>query len=86
MNALTFKQRLPVTLFGVPTGDKLNDFGEARTFSLPNSKMAVQYSTRYFKLADGYPEALMPDVQISLSSTDYFAGRDPVFETVVSGK
>ena len=86
MNALALKRRLPVTLLGEPTGDRLNDYGEVRAFSLPNSKIEVQHSTRYFKLADGDPEALMPDVHIGLSSADYFAGRDPAFDQVVSGR
>jgi len=85
MNADDFCEKTHAVLYGEPTGGKPNSYGEVRTFTLPSSKMTVQYSTKYWHLnkkAD--PPALAPDVLIELSSADYFAGRDPVMEAVLA--
>lgn len=68
-------------LLGEPSGENLNSFGEVKTFTLPNSGIEVQYSTRFFTLApsgDGGP--LQPDVPITPTFQDVAAGKDPVLE------
>ena len=69
---------------GEPTGGKPNTYGEVRTFELPNSKLVVAYSTKYFRLIKSAdPPSVIPDQLIETSSADYFAGRDPVLEFVL---
>src|SRR5262245_24088855 len=78
MNAVQFRQQTKVTLMGEPTGGKPNHFGETKTFSLPHSKMEIQYSTKYFQQQKKDEEALAPDVRVDVRGEDYAAGRDPV--------
>lgn len=85
MNALQFKRELPVTLLGEPTGDNPRNQGEIQSFVLPNSKLTVQYSMRFFSLDDIDKEALMPDILITPSLEDCLSGLDPVYQAIVSG-
>lgn len=86
VNALHFKRELSATLLGEPTGDRPGNQGEVQSFVLPNSKLTVQYSTRYFTLDSEEKEALMPDILLSPTLEDCLSGRDPVYEAIISGK
>jgi C-terminal processing protease CtpA/Prc len=86
INALNFKRELPATLLGEPTGDKIGDQGEVRSFVLPNSKLTIQYTARFFDFAGADMEALMPDILISPGLNDILKGLDPVYEAIISGK
>jgi hypothetical protein len=86
INALQFKRELLATLLGEPTGDNPGNQSEVQSFVLPNSKLTVQYSTRFFDLNEGEKEALMPDILLSPSLQDYLSGIDPIYEAIVSGK
>jgi hypothetical protein len=68
---------------GEETGGRPNHYGEVRFFLLPNSKIPVQYSTKYFS---NYPEdlpSLSPDVKVETSFSDLLSCRDPVLETIL---
>ncbi len=83
MNAISIAQQTNATLIGTPTGGKPNHFGNVRTFKLPFSGLTVQYSTRWFALIpDADPASVIPDVEVAVTSDDYFAGRDPVMERI----
>jgi len=84
MHAVYLKEELGATLVGEPTGQKPNAYGEVRWFVLPNSRIAVRYSTKYWRLAEGDPPSLDPDVLVRATSSDYFSMRDPVLETALS--
>ncbi|HXV65491.1 MAG TPA: hypothetical protein VEK15_32645 [Vicinamibacteria bacterium] len=85
INAFDLKRRTRALLVGEPTGGKPNHFGEVRSFPLQHSRMPVTYSTRFFRLIDGTdPSSLDPDVRVELTSTDFFDGRDPVLETILT--
>ncbi|MBN2242150.1 MAG: hypothetical protein JW793_05630 [Acidobacteria bacterium] len=86
INAAEYKRELAATLLGEPTGDKIGSQGEVRSFVLPNSKLTVQYSARYFNLAGLDSDALMPDVLLSPGLEDILAGCDPIYEAIISGK
>ncbi|MFN2438356.1 MAG: hypothetical protein ABR503_04090 [Chitinophagaceae bacterium] len=49
---------------------------------LPNSKLVVSYSTRYYKFLDEDVPAFMPDVPVDPNWKDYAAGIDPVMEKI----
>jgi hypothetical protein len=83
MNAVEFRQTTKATLVGEPTGGRPNHFGETRTFTLPNSGMSIQHSTKYFRMQDKDDDALYPDVRVEVRAADYGAGRDPVMEEVL---
>jgi len=80
MNAVSFRKVTKATLVGEPTGGKPNHFGETKTFTLPNSGMTIQHSTRYFKEQEKDEDSLYPDVRVDVRAADYGAGRDPVLE------
>lgn len=80
MNAVSFRQLTKATLVGEPTGGRPNHFGETKTFTLPNSGMTIQHSTKYFREQGGDEDALRPDVRVDVRAADYGAGRDPVLE------
>lgn len=82
MNTIELDEMTRATLVGLPTGGKPNHFGNVRTFTLTNSRIVVQYSTRYYTLSENDPPALMPEIEVDLSSIDYFKGTDPVMERI----
>jgi len=86
LNALKLKRETKAILVGEPTGQRPNFYGEVETMTLPYSKLRVHYSTRYFKMTDGDPPALAPDIQVETSSSDYASGRDPALERALSYK
>lgn len=87
LNAAELHRHAGAILVGEPSGGKPNGYGEVEHFRLPNSGLTVWYSTKYVL---AYPErgdapALVPDVQVPVSSAAYFAARDPVLDSLLSG-
>ncbi len=82
INAVDLKKQTQAIFVGEPTGGKPNSYGEVRTLFLPKSGLAVRYSTRFFKLLEDDPPSFNPDITAQLSSTDYAAGQDPVWEAL----
>ncbi|MBZ5580224.1 MAG: hypothetical protein LAP40_26995 [Acidobacteriia bacterium] len=73
------KDRARAKLVGEPTAEKPNSFGEQRFFDLPNSRLRVIYSTRYYRFAkNADPPDWEPDQRVDLTAADFLAGRDPV--------
>ena len=71
-------------LLGEPASEKLNSYGEVRFFQLPNSRLRVQYSTKFFRLArNGDESVLQPDVMVGRTLADVLAGRDPVLDAAL---
>jgi len=84
LNALEIDARYPKSrFFGEPTGGKPNHFGEVRSFQLPHSNVTVNHSTKYFEIVPGNAASLFPDRTVRTTTTDYFAGHDPVLEAAV---
>jgi hypothetical protein len=81
-HAALFKAHSEATLVGEPTGGKPNGYGEVRSFSLPNSKAQVRYSTNYFQSMDFDLPSIEPDVLIYAPAEAVFNGQDPVLEYV----
>ncbi len=68
------------TIVGEPIGERPNTFGEMRQFTLPNSGLVVTYSTKFFRLVDGEPDAFQPDSTIPPTPQSIAQGVDPVLE------
>lgn len=84
MAARDFRRKLNAILVGEPLSEKLNTYGEIRELTLPNSRVTVNYSTKFFKLGkknDG--PTLTPDIFVPQSFADALAGRDPVLEAAL---
>ena len=71
-------------LVGEPTGGAPNSFGESAKISLPNSRIRVAHSTR--KWVNGMPggtePAVVPDLHVQYSYSDYKNRKDPAMEAV----
>ncbi len=84
LNANQLKKRTNCRLVGSPTGGSLNHFGEIKVFTLPNSGIPVQYSTKYFTLDSKYPAgSLIPDLLISRSVEDLKNGVDTEVQAIL---
>jgi hypothetical protein len=83
-NAVELRHEFGAVLVGEPAGGKVNSYGEVRSFTLPNSGLHVQYSTRFFKLStDGDPWMLEPDIRVPRTLDDALAGRDLVLDAAL---
>lgn len=69
---------------GEPMGGSPNLYGNSRDITLPYSRLVVSVATEYFERGTaGDPRLTIdPDIPASLSSIDYFAGRDPALEEI----
>ena len=83
-NSIDFKKETNATLVGEPPGERPNSYQENDEMTLPNSKIVVSYSTKYYKFLDEDAPAFMPDKRIDPSWDDYKAGRDPVMDWILS--
>jgi hypothetical protein len=83
MAAHDLKHKAHARLVGEPTGQKPNSYGDVRTFELPNSRLVVSYSTKYFRMADrGDPPSYAPDHTVLMTSADLQSGRDPIMDWI----
>ena len=86
INAMDFKKRTEAIFVGEETSGRPNHFGEVRTFDLPNSKVKVYYSTKYFKKYNLDDPTLKPDIYIEESFNDFTKGIDPVIQAILNYK
>ena len=83
-NALSIKTQLKGVLLGEPTGQKPNAFGEVEFFTLKNSQLKIQYSTKWWaRLKSDDTDALYPDISIEVGIEQYKNGEDTVLETAL---
>ena len=83
LNALDLKKETPAVFAGEPTGGKPNHFGEVQSFQLPNSKLPVSYSVKYFQVIEGDPESFVPELLVEPTSADFLMKKDPVLDTIL---
>jgi len=84
VNSIDFKKKTNAIIVGEPPGEKPNSYSENDEMKLPNSKLAISYSTRYYKFLDEDVEAFQPDVRIDPNWEDYKKGRDGVMDWIIS--
>jgi hypothetical protein len=84
VNAIELRKDLHAILVGEPTGSKPNNYSENDQLTLPNSRLEVSFSTRYYKLQDQDTPAVMPDKLIEPSWDTYPQGRDTVMEWILA--
>jgi hypothetical protein len=82
------------TFVGESCGDGLDTFSEGGNVILPNSKLAVHYANGFHGYSKKeYPEKqpffldmnvdnVDPDINVKLSASDYFAGKDPTLDAI----
>ena len=86
VNSIDFRKQTNAILVGEPIGERPNSYSENDEMTLPNSRLVVSYSTRYYKFLEEDVPAVLPDVRIDLAWTDFRAGRDPVLEWILRQK
>jgi len=82
--ALGFKQQTNAILYGEATSGKPSHYGNVKTFNLPNSKLNITYSTKYFETQGFNSDSLKPDVEIDTDINSYAKGIDPVVESIIN--
>ncbi|WP_299801309.1 S41 family peptidase [uncultured Maribacter sp.] len=82
-NTAHFKQLLNAKIIGEPTGANPNDYQDAQTFQLPNSKLRVQFSRRYYRFQDTVSKGILPDIYIKPNWEDFKKGIDSNLEWVL---
>ncbi len=82
MNAVEFKRHTNAVLVGQMTSGNINHYGEVRGFRLPNTKIIIGYSTRYWETWKGKKGALMPDKKITYSTANFINNKDEALEYI----
>jgi tetratricopeptide (TPR) repeat protein len=87
VNAAAYFQRETHALFaGEPTGGKPNSPGDETFFTLPYSKIAVNFSNVYWE--SGWPYdarwSIAPDIYTPRTFAEYVAGDDPAMDAVLN--
>jgi hypothetical protein len=81
--AINLREDLNALIIGDTPGENLNSYGEVRPLTLPNSRLVLQYSTKFFELAKSDTAVFTPDVVVRPTIGDWLAGRDPVLDAAV---
>jgi hypothetical protein len=81
-NAIDFRNQTHAMLVGEPIGEKPNSWSENDEFTLPNSRLKVSYSTKFYEFAPGQ-QVITPDRVIVPTWEEFRAGRDPVLEWIL---
>ncbi|MGF6929344.1 hypothetical protein QFZ48_004844 [Chitinophaga sp. W2I13] len=82
MNAVELKRYTNAILVGQMTSGNINHYGEVRGFRLPNTKIVIGYSTRYWENWKGKNGALMPDKAITYRSLNFINNKDEALEYI----
>lgn len=86
IDAVRWRRELNATFVGEATSGKPNHYGSVKNFSLPNSKLNVQYSTKYGKSGDDERDSFIPDKTIEISIDDYVDKKDPVLDYIIGSQ
>ena len=80
LNAFGLQSKDDAILVGEETGGSINHFGEIKVFELPNSRLRVAYSTKYFLRERSKTGSLKPDQMIPVKFSDFINGVDPALD------
>ncbi len=75
---------------GEPTGGALDCYGEVKTMELPNTRIPISYSTKYFEFSKNFSYknegvgTFLPDIVIQPTMEDYMNGKDVVLNYVLA--
>ena len=83
-NAIDFRDVAKATLVGETIGERPNSYSENDEMTLPQSRMEVSYSTRYYEFLPGTDGLVAPDKEIRPTWADWVAGRDPVLDWILA--
>lgn len=87
LNAAAYFQRdLQAVFVGEPTGGKPNSPGDETFFTLPYSKIAVNFSNVYWESSWPYDArwAIAPEIYTPRTFASYLAGDDPAMDAILA--
>jgi C-terminal processing protease CtpA/Prc len=88
--ATRLDQQTDAIFAGEPMGGGLNFWNDVDWIELPDFvvPMRVAVSTRYWEMAepDDPRLSIEPDLALPVTAADYFAGRDPLLDSVLAGE
>ena len=82
-NAIDFREIARATLVGETIAERPNSYSENDEMRLPESRIEVSYSTKYYKFLSG-DGLVTPDKEIHPTWADWVAGRDPVLDWILA--
>jgi hypothetical protein len=82
-NALDFRKLTNATLVGEPAGARPNGWQEVRRDFLPNSGLAVSFSTKYYRFLPGQ-ELVRPEILVAPKIADWTSARDSAVDTILA--
>jgi hypothetical protein len=82
-NAAQFRTRTHALLVGQTIGERPNSSQEPNEVRLPNSHLALRYSTKRYAFAPNGPNAIVPDIEAAPTWEQYRAGEDPALTAVL---
>ncbi len=80
LNAFDLKMKDYAILLGEETGGNANHFGEVKEFTLPNTRLRVGYSTKYFERDKDQDGGLKPDKLFPVKFSDFSNEVDPALD------
>lgn len=83
MNAVELVRTTDAITVGEATGANINHYGEVKSFVLPDSKITVYYSTKYWENWSGHDGPLVPDVSLEHRYSNFIEGRDEALEYIL---
>lgn len=87
VNLASLLENRTLTLFvGEPTGQGPNHFGDAKSVSLPNSRIPVEISSRRWEgsLPDDARQWIEPEIPIDYTIDDFIQARDPAVDAILA--
>jgi hypothetical protein len=84
MAAIDIAKKVDVTLIGECTGGSPNMYGEVGSIVLPNSKIPIYYSKKYFKLGVKGAVTISPQIEIEPTINDFIENRDIVMDYIIN--
>lgn len=83
-NTALFRELLNAKIVGEPTGSNPTGYQDMDTFELPNSKLVVCYSKRFFRIQEIPTEGVQPDVPLNYEWKSFVRGEDNMLKWVVN--
>lgn len=82
INTVDFMKNSEAVIVGEGTGGRPNHYGEVKRFVLPESKLVVNYSTKYFTLLEEDVPSISPDIETPIYFGQFMKGTDPAMKAI----
>ena len=80
INAVQFHTMTQAILVGEPIGAKPSEYSEHRTMTLPNTRLTIGYSVRYYDFSYNKENVVQPEHEVKATWDDFKRGVNPALE------